>query len=65
MSRAKQRANRRLKHYLEANPSTESEHLAPGEKPWLNSEGYHDPTAYEALRNIQRKERSNLDNFTH
>ena len=24
------------------------------EKPWLNSEGYHDPTACLALRNIER-----------
>lgn len=26
------------------------------EKPWLNAEGYHDPTAYMALRNIERTE---------
>ena len=28
------------------------------EKPWLNSEGYHDPTAYAAMRNIEREERA-------
>ena len=26
-------------------------------QPWLNSEGYHDPTAYEAHRRIERLER--------
>ena len=25
------------------------------EKPWLNHEGYHDPTAYQAFRNIERR----------
>jgi len=39
-NRTRQRENRRLKH----------------QKPWLNPEGYHDPTPYEALRNIKRQE---------
>ena len=25
------------------------------EKPWLNSEGYYDPTAYQALKNIEQE----------
>lgn len=25
------------------------------EKPWLNSEGYYDPTAYQAMKNIERE----------
>ena len=25
------------------------------EKPWLNHEGYRDPTAYQALRNIEKE----------
>lgn len=28
------------------------------ERPWLNSEGYHDPTAYEAMKRIYREERA-------
>ena len=28
------------------------------EKPWLNGEGYYDPTAYQALKNIEREEKS-------
>ncbi len=43
MSREKQRENRRKKN------------KHPDEKPWLNSEGYRDPTAYEAIRRIERK----------
>ena len=27
------------------------------EKPWLNPEGYNDPTAYNAIRNIERDEK--------
>jgi len=27
------------------------------EKPWLNPEGYADPTAYNAIRNIERDEK--------
>ena len=27
------------------------------EKPWLNSEGYNDPTAYAALKSMEREER--------
>ena len=27
------------------------------EKPWLNPEGYADPTAYKAIRNIERDEK--------
>ena len=47
MSRAKQRENRRKKHYEEANGL---------QKPWLNSESYHDPTAYQAICNIEREQ---------
>jgi len=42
-NRNRQRENRRMKD-------------AKIEKPWLNQEGYHDPTAYQALRNIERRE---------
>ena len=48
MSRAKQPENRRIKHHNQGTAQ---------EKPWLNSEGYHDLTAYLALRNIERRER--------
>ena len=47
--RDRQRENRRLK----GASLPESPRL---EKPWLNHEGYHDPTAYQALRNIKRRE---------
>ena len=40
-NRNRQRENRRLK----------DERI---QKPWLNHEGYHDPTAYLAIRNIER-----------
>ena len=49
MSRAKQRENRRLKNHKSKDQN---------EKPWLNSEGYNEPTAYIALRNIERTQRS-------
>ena len=26
-------------------------------KPWLNCSGYYDPTAYEAMKNIQHEEK--------
>ena len=55
MSRDKQRENRRLKNRGLICPKQESR--TRYEKPWLNSEGYHDPTAYAALRNIERAER--------
>ena len=42
-NRNRQRENRRMKD-------------AKIEKPWLNHEGYHDPTAYQALRKIERRE---------
>ena len=49
-NRNRQRANRRMKEAgLLDNTKIE--------KPWLNHEGYHDPTAYEAIRNVQRQER--------
>lgn len=41
-SRERQRRNRRLKH--KGGKKT---------KPWLNHEGYHDPTAYEAIRSLE------------
>lgn len=30
-------------------------------KPWENAEGYHDPTAYNAIKNITDTEREALD----
>ena len=51
MSRAKQRENRKMK-YLAQQTSKRTE-----KKPWLNSKGYHDPTAYEALRRFEQWER--------
>jgi len=30
-------------------------------KPWENAEGYHDPTAYNAIKNISDTEREALD----
>lgn len=27
-------------------------------RPWLNHEGYRDPTAYEAIRNVTREEKA-------
>lgn len=40
--RTRQRANRKLKKKSQR-------------KPWLNHEGYYDPTAYNAIRNIERE----------
>ena len=51
VSRERQRENRRLKHIAQ------NIRQKAVEKPWLNSEGYHDPTAYEALRRVERSER--------
>lgn len=42
MSRERQRRNCTLKHRRENKT-----------KPWLNHEGYHDPTAYEAIRSLE------------
>lgn len=39
--RTRQRENRKLKR-------------SGKKKPWLNHEGYYDPTAYNAIRNIER-----------
>ena len=55
MSRARQRENRRLKYRGHENPRKESR--TSTDKPWLNSEGYYDPTAYAAIRNIEREAR--------
>lgn len=55
MSRARQRENRRLKNRGLIYPK--QERRTSYEKSWLNSEGYHDPTAYAAIRNIERAER--------
>ena len=49
----KQRKIRRMKTYSQKMGTVT-------EKPWLNSEGYHDPTAYAALRNIERAEKSRV-----
>ena len=58
MSREKQRRNRRLKEQRQKQELLDSfmkGEFNPGEKkdskPWLNHEGYHDPTAYKALKN--------------
>ena len=48
-NRNRQRENRRLKGVS----LSESCRL---DKPWLNHEGYHDPTAYQALPSIERRE---------
>ena len=55
MNRARQRENRRMKYRGRENPRQGSRRSS--EKPWLNSEGYHDPTAFAAIRNIERAER--------
>lgn len=31
--------------------------MANENKPWLNGSGYHDPTAHEAMKQIQREEK--------
>lgn len=59
MSRERQRANRKLKEYMEANDGRLPENASfirartspptVKKKPWLNHEGYHDPTAYAAI----------------
>ncbi len=51
MSRVMQRENRRMKYTAQRTGQSATD------KPWLNSGGYHDPTAYEALRRIERLER--------
>ena len=64
MSRARQRANHRIKVQAQKSGIDNPEYIRPkaqehrGDKPWLNSEGYHDPTAYQAMRNIERRERA-------
>ena len=40
--RKKQRALKKLKRDRE-------------KKPWQNSEGYYDPTAYHAIRNVEKQ----------
>ena len=59
MSREKQRRNRREKDRREKQALLES--FMKGEpfprekkdpRPWLNHEGYHDPTAYTAIKNL-------------
>ena len=74
MSRERQRANRRIKLQAQKFGIESPEFIRPKgqeqrgairtgqeqrvDKPWLNSEGYHDPTAYQAMRNIERRERA-------
>ena len=55
MSRARQLENYRLKYRGQETHRQESR--TSSDKPWLNSEGYHDPTAFAAIRNIERAER--------
>ena len=70
MSRERQRANHKLKVYANAHGGKLPEGVdfdrgkkpvertnARCEKPWLNHEGYHDPTAYQAIRNAERSRR--------
>lgn len=57
MSREKQRRNRSLRIQREKRELLEA--FMEGrkirkEKPWLNHEGYHDPTAYLAIRNVEK-----------
>lgn len=66
MSRERQKANHKLRVYANAHggqlpegasfdtPRTRREKRLGTEKPWLNPEGYHDPTAYAAIRNLER-----------
>ena len=49
-NRAKQREAYKMRQQIQQRP-------AKIEKPWLNAEGYYDPTAYLALRIIERKEK--------
>ena len=56
-NRERQKANRKLKMQLQRGEIATAEFIGPksrSDKPWLNSEGYHDPTAYVALRNIEK-----------
>ena len=64
MSRERQRANRALKQHAQSHAgklpegassdggATEKSKPAP-DKPWRNDEGYNDPTAYQAIRNLE------------
>ena len=57
MSREKQRRNRSLKIQREKRELLEafmSGRKIRKEKPWLNHEGYHDPTAYLAIKNVEK-----------
>ena len=57
MNRKKQRRNRREKIRREKQELLEAfiaVKKIKREKPWLNHEGYHDPTAYLAIRNVEK-----------
>ena len=59
-NRVRQKANHRLKTQLKRGEISTANFIGPkfrSDKPWLNSEGYRDPTAYAALRNVERAER--------
>ena len=62
MSRARQRANRRIKVQAQKLGIDSPEFIHSKErrvdKPWLNAEGYADPTAYQAIRSIRHRERA-------
>ena len=61
MSRERQKANHKLKAYARSHGGKLSFDISRkqfAEKPWLNHEGYHDPTAYAAIRNVERKSES-------
>ena len=57
MSREKQKRNRSLKIQREKRELLEAFMAGKKirkEKPWLNHEGYPDPTAYLAIRNVEK-----------
>ena len=61
MGRERQKADRKLKRYADSHGGQLPDGASfdsprrDAEKPWLNHEGYHDPTAYAAIRNAGRK----------
>lgn len=57
MSREKQRRNRSRRIQREKRELLEAfmaGRKIKKEKPWLNHEGYHDPTAYLAIRIVEK-----------
>ena len=54
-NRDMQKAMRKARH-AGLIPPRDTKKPQVGGKPWLNPEGYHDPTAYQALRNVECQE---------